>query len=73
MSNYFGLFTLSATCVIVMKTLNIKSQLLTLNTPSEGNYRNEITQWPVFAVVRGPRRARRGDCQEPGTRRDGKT
>ena len=27
----------------------------------------------VFAVVRGPRRARRGDCQEPGTRRDGKT
>jgi len=27
----------------------------------------------VFAAVRGPRRARRGDCQEPGTGRDGKT
>ena len=27
---------------------------------------------PVFAVVRGPRRARRGDCQEPGTGRDDK-
>jgi len=27
----------------------------------------------VFSAVRGPRRARRGDCQEPGTGRDGKT
>ena len=26
----------------------------------------------VFSVVRGPRRARRGDCQDPGTRRDDK-
>ena len=28
---------------------------------------------PVFAAVRGPRGARWWDCQEPGTRRDGKT
>jgi len=27
---------------------------------------------PVFSAVRGPRRARRGDCQDPRTRRDGK-
>jgi len=27
----------------------------------------------VFAAVRAPRGARWGDCQEPGTRRDGKT
>jgi len=27
---------------------------------------------PVFSKVRGPRRARRGDCQEPWTRLDGK-
>ena len=27
---------------------------------------------PVFSAVRGPRRARWGDCQDPRTRRDGK-
>jgi len=36
-------------------------------------HRIDEMQQPVFAAVRGPRRARRGDCQEPGTGRDGKT
>ena len=28
--------------------------------------------WPVFPTVQGPDRARRTDCQEPGTGRDGR-
>jgi len=36
------------------------------------SYPESPQTYSVFAAVRGPRRAPRGDCQDPGTRRNGK-
>ena len=40
--------------------------------PNKPNEDGETLLWSVFATVRGPRRARQGDCQEPWTGRDGR-
>ena len=40
---------------------------------SELDITRDADSLSVFSTVRGPRRARRGDCQEPWTGRDGKT
>jgi len=49
----------------------LEQEEVTPDTPDKLGQRPLL--WAVFSAVRGPRRARRGDCQEPGIGRDGKT